>query len=242
MNSLGVAPPSPQRSRMSDLIVEGKNALLVIAATSLLALLPVGDAPAASSDRVLVYKITRASGYIRADFHGDQNDGCQDRGICGYTGSVAYRFGGRPRSAEAFFLMSKRTGYVGGGNFRTTAATLADVAIPGSDPCTDSVAHSADNFQLLRRGGSVIVNFHGAEADSGPDYLNTRCPGPGEVDLTFARALPTGTFPARSFKARNVTILLSGQKGFTSGGFTGTASWNVEFSLVQTRSSGMSSF
>jgi hypothetical protein len=208
----------------------------VIAATSLLALMPAADTFAASGERVLVYKITQASGYIRADFQGAQNDGCQDRGVCGYAGAVAYRFGGKPRSAEGFLLLDKRSGFVGGGNFRTSAVTLARVAIPGSDPCSDSVAHSADNFQLLRRGSRVTVDFHGAQADSGPDYLNTRCPGPGEVDLTFARALPTGTFPVKSFKARKVTITLSGEKPFTVGGFTGTASWNVVFSLVQTRS------
>jgi hypothetical protein len=226
------------RSRIHGLNTGGKNALLVIAATSLLALLPPGDAFAASGERVLVYKITRASGYIRADFRGAQNDGCQDRGVCGYNGVVAYRFGGTPRSAEAFILLNKRSGFVGGGNFRTTAATLANVGIPGSDPCTDSVPHSADNFQFLRRGTKITVGFHEAQADTGPDYLNTRCPGPGEVDLTFARALPTGTFPIRSFKARKITILLAGQKGFTGGGFTGVASWNVEFSLVRSRSGG----
>ena len=89
----------------------------------------------------------------------------------------------------------------------------------------------------LRRGSRVTVSFHGAQADTGPDYLNTRCPGPGEVDLTFARALPTGTFPVRSFKARSVTIRLSGQRTFVGGGFDGTASWNVTFSLVRATSS-----
>jgi hypothetical protein len=34
-----------------------------------------------------------------------------------------------------------------------------------------------------------------------------------------------------------VNILLSGEKGFTGGGFDGTATWNVLFSLVQSRSS-----
>src|SRR3954447_9811456 len=101
---------------MHGLNTGGKNALLVIAATSLLALLPPADAPAATGERVLVYKITRASGYIRADFQGAQNDGCQDRGVCGYAGAVMYRFGGKPRSAEGFLILSKRSGFVGGGN------------------------------------------------------------------------------------------------------------------------------
>src|SRR3954467_7029793 len=121
---------------MHGLNTGGKNALLVIAATSLLAVLPPADAFAASGERVLVYRITQASGYIRADFQGAQNDGCQDRGVCGYAGVVAYRFGGRPRSAEGFFLLDKRSGFVGGGNFRTTALTMARVGIPGSDPCS----------------------------------------------------------------------------------------------------------
>src|SRR5204862_7097572 len=111
------------------------------------------------------------------------------------------------------------------------------VAIPGSGDCTDEVDHTADNFQFLRRGGKVTVAFHNAQADTGPDYLNTRCPGPGEVDLTLAGALPTGTFPVSSFKAHTVTIVLKGEKGFTGGGFDGTASWNVVFQLVQSRSS-----
>lgn len=235
-------PRSHFRSTIRGLKAGGKNALLVIAATSLLALLPASDAFAASGERVLVYRIAQASGYIRADFSGAQNDGCQNRGVCGYSGAVAYRFGGKPRSAEAFMLLSKRSGFVGGGNFRTTAGTFASVGIPGSDPCTDLVAHSADNFQFLRRGSRITVAFHSAEADSGPDYLNTRCPGPGEVDLTFARALPTGIFPVRSFKAGKVTIRLSGQKAFTGGGFTGTSSWNIVFSLVQSRSGRSTTF
>jgi len=223
--------------------VGGKNALLVVAAVSSLALLPAAAARASSGERVLVYKITRASGFIRADFDGAQNDGCQPRGVCGYSGAVMYQFGGTPRSAESFFLLDKRSGFVGGGNFRTTAVTLAKVAIPGSDPCTDAVDHTADNFQFLRRGSRITVAFHGAESDSGADYLNTRCPGPGEVDLTFARALPTGTFSVRSFKAHKVTIRLSGQKGFTGGGFEGISSWNVTFTLVQAKSSrGVSTF
>lgn len=216
----------------------GKKALLVIAATASLAFVPASDAFGSAGARVLVYKITRASGYIRADFRGDQNAGCQDRGVCGYVGAVQYLFGGRPRSAEAFLLLDKRSGFVGGGNFRTTAATLAKVAIPGSDDCTDTVAHSADNFQLARRGTKITVTFHNAQADTGPDYLNTRCPGPGEVDLTFAQALPTGTFPVKSFKALKVDIVLAGQKSFTGGGFGGTASWNVHFTLQASRSSG----
>jgi hypothetical protein len=217
--------------------VGGKKPLLVIAATLSLALVPTAEAFGSGGARVLVYKITRASGYIRADFSGSETAGCQDRGVCGYAGAVQYMFGGRPRSAEAFFLLDKRSGFVGGGNFRTTAATLAKVAIPGSGDCIDTVAHSADNFQFLRRGGKVTVSFHSAQADTGPDYLNTRCPGPGEVDLTLASALPTGTFPVSSFKAIKVDIVLSGQRGFTGGGFGGTASWNVHFTLQVPRSS-----
>jgi hypothetical protein len=220
--------------------VEGKIALLMTAAASALALLPAGDAAAAGGERVIVYKIARASGYIRADFGGDQGAGCQGRGVCGYQGVTAYRFGGTPRSAESFFLLSKRTGFVGGGNFHTTGQTVAAVSIPGSDPCSDSLPHSADSFQFTRRGDKITVGFHGAEPDSGADYLNTRCPGPGEVDLTSARALPTGTFPVNSFKSKHVTIVLSGQKPFTAGGFTGTASWNVVFGLTRSRSSSSS--
>jgi hypothetical protein len=228
---------------MLRLNVGGKNALLVAAAASSLALVPASAARASSGERVLVYNITRASGFIRADFDGAQNDGCERRGVCGYSGTVMYLFGGKPRSAESFFLLDKRSGFVGGGNFRTTAATLAKVTIPGSDPCSDEVDHTADNFQFIRRGSRVTVGFHGAESDSGADYLNTRCPGPGEVDLTFARALPTGTFPLRSFKAHKVVIALSGQKGFTGGGFEGVSKWDVTFTLVQSRSSrGVSTF
>jgi hypothetical protein len=216
--------------------VGAKNALLVIAATVVLALVPAADA-FGSGGRVLVYRITQASGYIKADFQGDQSAGCQDRGVCGYSGGVQYLFGGRPRSAEAFFLPDKRTGYVGGGNFRTTATTLAKVSIPGSDDCTDSVPHSADSFQFTRRAGKVTVSFHGAELDSGTDYLNTRCPGPGEVDLTAARALPAVAFPPKAFRARVFKILLFGQRPFTGGGFSGTATWRVEFSLQRSGSS-----
>jgi len=217
--------------------VGGKNALLGIAATALLALVPAADALGTGGGRVLVYRITQAGGYIRADFQGDQAAGCQDRGVCAYDGAVQYLFGGKPRSAEAFFLLDKRSGFVGGGNFRSTATTLAKVTIPGSEGCTDSVPHSADSFQLLRRGGKVTVSFHGAETDSGTDYLNTRCPGPGEVDLTNANALPAVAFPVSAFKARAFKIVLFGERPFTGGGFAGKASWNVQFSLQRSRAS-----
>jgi hypothetical protein len=214
----------------------------VVAAASVLALVPAVSARAGTGDRVLIYKITAASGFIQADFTGAQHDGCQARGVCGYSGAVRYQFGGKPRRAEGFFLLDKRSGFVGGGSFRTTAVTLAKVSIPGSEPCSDEVAHSAENFQLLRRGRRVTVVFHNAEVDSGPDYMNTRCPGPGEVELTFARALPTGTFPVSSFKAKRVNIRLSGERTFTGGGFTGTARWDVLFSFVQRSSRGVTTF
>src|SRR5256885_17092256 len=115
---------------MFGLIVEGKKALLVIAAMSLPALVPAGNASAASGERVLVYKITRASGFIRADFDGAQNDGCQQRGVCGYSGTVMYPFRGPPRPAGSFLLLDKPSRFAGGRHLRPTAATLGHAPSP----------------------------------------------------------------------------------------------------------------
>ena len=67
--------------------------------------------------------------------------------------------------------------------------------------------------------------------------LNACSSTSGTVSAKSARALPTGTFPVRSFKAKNVLIRLSGNKGFVGGGFRGLSTWDVVFNLRQSRAS-----
>lgn len=198
-------------------------ASLAIAATAA-AVLPAG----ASAKRGSIFDMTKASGYERVTFTGDDAAGCAQHGTCGYSGTVTYRIGGKPRGA--LFLARSRSGRVSGGaTYRTNGETTASVTGTATDPtCDDSVDHRSDVFSaasLRTSVKTVLLSYHSGH----DDYLDTRCVGPTERDLAAAGALPEGAFPANGFRRSRLKWQMSGSQPFKAGGFSAASEWDLRF-------------
>src|SRR5919202_4815501 len=152
-----------------------------------------------------IYDVVRATGFERVTFQGDAGAGCEDTGVCGYAGTVSYSIGGTPHGRVV--LVRSRNGRLSGdATYRTHGTTRASVTTPGSDQtCTDTVGRRRDFFSLVSRGSRfqrLLFRYH----DTATDYLNTRCAGPTERDAAEAKALPSGSFRARDFRAKRVSF------------------------------------
>jgi hypothetical protein len=197
---------------------------------ALLGLAAMALAPGvAEAKRGSIYNITSASGFERVTFTGDSAAGCESFGVCGYTGTVTYAIGGKPRGK--LVLARSRNGKVSGGaTYRTTGVTEATVTPPGDGPdCTDTVRHKVDVFSMASAGPrfqSLLLTYH----LDGDDYLDTDCPGPNERDAAEAGALPEGSFRAADFfKGERPRLELSGGFPFISQGFSAASEWDLRF-------------
>jgi hypothetical protein len=204
--------------------VRGGLATAVAAAAVLVA--PAGAAAKTGS----IYDMTRAAGFERVTFTGDADSSCATYGVCGYSGTVTYSISGAPRGT--IVLARSRSGRVSGGaTYRTHGTTRATVTPPAGSgaTCSDTESHPTDVFSLGSAGSSLrnlLLTYHGA----GDDYLDTRCPGPNEIDAAAAGALPEGRFKASDFfRGPTPRFGLSGGSPFKSGGFNATSEWRLKF-------------
>lgn len=186
-------------------------------------------APAAQASQVR-HTVTQASGYERVYFSGTPAAGCAAAGTCGVSGTVVYGFGGKvPRGRATVSLEGNRVTGVAA-RFVTIGKTSSTVTLPGSgSPCTDDVDHRGDGFVLGKASGGLL-DF--ALHTGAPDYLATRCPGPGEAELVKAGALPSGLFKGDGFRSLRFRFGLNGSQNFAgAGGYEGTASWKLRYKL-----------
>ena len=211
-----------------DMRLRGAVALagVAIAAAAMPAIADAASQPAA-------YTIAKASGSEQVTFAGSEAAGCQSRGACGTSGTIAYTFSGTPHDG-LFLLIPRQAGFA---FFGTDGLTTASVTTAGaSQPCTDTVRHRSDFFALEPSRSRFKYVTHFGDPDLG-DYLNTRCAGPIERDLAKTGALPSAVFAARGFTGRKIKFSAIGSKPFTSGGFTGTVSFRFSYTVVRTRNS-----
>jgi hypothetical protein len=188
----------------------------------------VAVAPAASAKTGSLFDFTHAHGFERVTFTGDAAASCERYGVCGYSGTVTYAIGGKPRGS--LILVRGRGGRLdGGASYRTRGVTTATVTPPGSGPtCTDSVARRTDVFSAKTLPSStrmLLVSYHAG----GGDFLDTRCVGPTERTLAAAGALPEGPFPASGFRGSRLRFGFSGGMPFTRGGFSARSEWRLSF-------------
>jgi hypothetical protein len=102
--------------------------------------------------------------------------------------------------------------------------------VTSSPPCTDTVSHRHDYFQFTGKS-SKLVEFELRNGTGSPDYLKTHCPGPTEVDLINANAVPRATFSASGLNHATDKFSLKGSRNFVVGGFTGTVTWKLAYRL-----------
>lgn len=201
-------------------------------------------APAdAKGPRVTAYKITKAEGFVRVTFQGDEAAGCRERGLCGLSGTTTYAFGGTPRGGELhWFRQGSRTLFVSG-FFDTRGSTVSDVGTAGSgERCVDRVRHRIESLSFTPRRGRLRFTWRepafpiGADAplediegDLGPDAFDTRCAGPAHIDLARAGAMPAADVPFRLLRSKRSAFTAKGSRPFAGGGFAGTVDWDLSY-------------
>jgi hypothetical protein len=169
---------------------------------------------------------------VRVSFQATEAAGCARRGQCGVSGTVEYRFGGRPRSGEAT-LIEERRGAFGFGAFTTRGATTATVTTPGAPPpCRDRIGHSLEGFDL-RRTSRTQLQFRFHDADAETNYLTTRCAGPRDSDL--GSPLVKAALPLKIFRSRRLAFSMKGSRPYRRGGFEGTTTWDLGFKMTGAR-------
>ena len=213
-------------------------------------------APAAQAQsrlRETSFTITRAIGYVRVTFHGDEAAGCRTRGVCGVSGSIKRSYE-RPTFGQLYWVRAGTRTLIMYAFLDEGRGTIAaDVGVEGSpERCVDRLRSGYDRFQLEpRRGrlrfvwrelfedGAFIIGGDHEDDEVPPEDLfpnpfGTRCPGPELLDLKGA--LPTADIPFRVVRSRRSQIHLNGTLPFAAGGFAGTVDWNLRYGLRLQRS------
>jgi hypothetical protein len=223
-----------------------KAALAVIAALTVLA---PAAAEAKTSERATLFTITRAIGYVRVTFHGDEAAGCRARGVCGVSGRIKRSYE-RPSFGQLFWLRAgPRTQALYAFVDEGRGTIRADVGTDGSpERCVDVLRTGGDTFELEpTRSGRLRFVWREVDPDDGfivgadheddevpaedlfANPFGTRCAGPELRDLKGA--LPTGEIPFRVLRSRRSQFHLKGELPFAAGGFAGTVDWNLRYGL-----------
>ena len=118
------------RSGLTRAPVAGKVGGVTGRIAALVAMSAMLAVPAAATAKTgSVFDMSRATGYVRVTFTGDSAGSCASFGVCGYSGTVTYRVGGKPHGT--LVLARGRNGRISGGaTYRTTATTRASVTAP----------------------------------------------------------------------------------------------------------------
>jgi hypothetical protein len=191
-------------------------------------------APAAARKRVhvLAYTITDATMSEEMDFQGDGGPACARAGVCGYSGTVSYGFGGIQDGdlAIAFAPHGHRLAASGVGEIVANGLTKATVNGPGDGPpCTEQVIHRGEIFDLTGTSGRVRLSFHDPRIAGG--YLRSFCVGPSDADMWHAHALPRLSVPVSALRHEHVLLQSSTTRAFHSGPFIGTLKFSVSIRM-----------
>jgi hypothetical protein len=206
-----------------------KAALAAGIALAALAIAPNADA----AKRGSIYDVTKATGFERVLFTGDQNGGCELYGVCGYSGEVDYTIGGKPKGT--LLVTRSKSGKVEGrATYKSKGLTTTRVSPPSdqSGPdCTQTIAHNTDTFDIFTRGSrnnKMMFVWHVA----GPDYLDTKCGGPNEGAVSDADVHPEAFFDTKDFfDGTQPSFAIRGATPFRAGGFTSTIKYKLQFKM-----------
>ena len=216
-----------------------------ILALGLLLLLPPALAPAAqrspARQRLFVYDLRQADIDEVVHFAGDPAT-CGRAGLCGYTGTVHYKFHGR--GTGAFTAPDGRHPFglafgVAEGSGRTASdVAFVDAAGNPVTRCTDTASFTADGFsgEPGRRRVNIVLHETaglGIGGEPQPDYLDTHCAGPRDRDLFASGGAPSRNYSVSRFRRRRFALVFSDTRPFRAGGFQGTVRFRVTFGLVR---------
>jgi hypothetical protein len=195
-----------------------RGSALAIALAALAALPGTAFAATATS-----YKVVKATGTEKVTFTAS-SDTCVGFLTCGYSGTVTYKFGGKP--SGGLVMEQGANGHISGAAaFRSRGTTVSKVST--GIVCDDVVRHRREQFEIgsKTRLGKLLFGLHGGKTD----YLATDCAGPTEKMLAHDHALPKGTFKRKDFVGPTTTFQLTGSSNFREGGYVGEVSWKLSY-------------
>lgn len=206
-----------------------KAALAAGTALAVLAIAPNADA----AKRGWVYDVTKASGFERVAFAGDDAGGCSLYGVCGYSGQVSYEISGKP-TGTLQVTRSKSGKVQGRATYRSHGVTATRVTPPsdqGGPDCVQAINHGTDTFDLFSRGSHndrLMFVWHAV----GPDFLDTKCTGPNEGAVSDAGVLPQALFRTKDFfGGTRPSFTFKGSNPFRAGGFSSSISYRLTYKL-----------
>jgi hypothetical protein len=204
---------------------------LILAALAAACALAIAAPADAAKARNFGFAVTGARISEVMTFHGDGGPACARAGVCGYSGTVSYGFD--HASGIAVFTLQGRHAS-GFGSFLIGGLTAASVQAPGGGPpCIDKVLRKFDDFEVEGKPGKVRLLFH-APVDA-PDFLETYCAGPSDLDMAHARAIPEIDLPGRMLRRKSLLLQTSSTRPFHAGPFEGTLAFTVSVRLRSSR-------
>jgi hypothetical protein len=206
-----------------------KAALAAGIALAALAIAPTAEA----AKRGWIYDVTKATGFERVTFIGDDAGGCDLYGVCGYSGQVGYEISGKPKGTLR--LTRSKSGKVRGhASYRSDGVTATRVTPPpdqDAPDCTQTIHHGIDTFDLFSRGSHnsrLMFVWH----QVGPDFLDTKCTGPNEGAVGDAAVLPQALFRTKDFfDGTKPSFTFKGSNPFRAGGFSSSIKYRLTYKL-----------
>lgn len=197
------------------------------------------------------YTVQVSDATLRLDFHGDVEAGCADLGVCSTSGTATSTTSRRGEGRGDIFSLNRQ--FSGSMSAFVDGATISRVQALGAPDCTDMVVRRADNFIMLAdRAGPLTFGYgtqlethtedggQTATVDAGSartdDPFASRCAGPSTDDVTSA--LPRVELPRTALLQKTIRVTLSGSRRFSSGGFAGTVTSEMQFTLRRRPCSG----
>jgi hypothetical protein len=206
------------------------RALLLSALAAVCALALAAPAGAAKT-RSYGFGITGASLSEVMTFHGDGGPACQRAGLCDYSGTVSYTFD-HADGVAGFVIHGRRA--TGFGSMFFGGLTSATVQGPGGgQPCTDKILHTFDDFEVRGTAGKIRLVFH--PPIDAPDFLDTYCAGPSDLDMSHANVIPEITLSERMLRRKKLLVQVSDTLPFHSGPFEGTMAFSASIRLHRSR-------
>ena len=238
------------RRALPSRLIKRLSALLILGAGSLGALSSVAPAQSivlfggATPRPSVLYDVAVAvRGSLVVSFHGDQGSGCEEHGLCGYSGTVAWT----PPSSGILDVLAS-----GSHGRDTYQAGLDLIDLTGFGPGTGAVTNARVSFTAPGAASPSSTCADAADSNGvaldlpvdrqrvtftleplSPSAIQTRCAGPLMSDL--ARVLHTQTLLIGQVLHGHRTVDLSGSGSFDAGGFAGSVTSTLSFVLGSSR-------
>lgn len=214
----------------------------------IVALLAALGVPAAGQAKptfgMRTYAIEVSDATLTLDFHGDEEAGCAERGVCSTSGTATSTTHGQSGGFGDIVVTGRQ--FAGSMSAFVDGETTSTVETPGAPGCTDTVTRTADAFMMLADRTGPLTFGYGTQLDTqtgdggeaggadlgssgGDDPFASHCAGPLLDDI--APALPRAELARSALRQKTMLVTFSGSRPFSGGGFAGTVTSDMQITL-----------